>query len=316
MKERTAGSIGPGPDATIAVRRFSRFYTRRLGLLGEGLLDSAFSLTESRVLYELAHQDGLTASLLGRELGLDPGYLSRILKKFEARGLIVRAPSTSDGRQAVLGLTEAGRAAFAPLDRGSRDQVMAMLGRLDAEETGHLTRAMATVEALLGERPAAPPAPIVLRSHQIGDIGWITHRQALLYAQEYGWDESYEALVAEIGAQFLRAFDPQRDRAWIAEREGTILGSVFVVRVSDEIARLRLLYVEPGARGSGLGRRLVGECIRFARHTGYRKLTLWTNDVLTAARRIYQEAGFTLVAEERHHSFGKDLVGQNWELAL
>ena len=310
MMDQTANA-----DAVTAVRRFSRFYTRRLGLLGEGLLDSAFSLAESRVLYELAHQDGLTASLLGRELGLDPGYLSRILKKFEARGLIVRTPSASDGRQAVLGLTEAGRAAFAPLDRGSREQVAAMLGRLDAEETRHLTRAMARVEELLGER-AATPAPILLRPHQIGDIGWITHRQALLYAEEHGWDETYEALVAEIGAQFLRGFDPQRDRAWIAERDGAILGSVFVVRVSDEIAKLRLLYVEPCARGSGLGRRLVGECIRFARRKGYKKLTLWTNDVLAAARRIYQEAGFTLVAEERHHSFGKDLVGQNWELAL
>ncbi len=315
MKEQTARSIRSGPDAITTVRRFSRFYTRRLGLLGEGLLDSAFSLAESRVLYELAHHDGLTASLLGRELGLDPGYLSRILKRFEARGLIVRAPSASDGRQAVLGLTEAGHAAFAPLDQGSREQVAALLGPLDPEETERLTRAMATVEELLGERPAAP-APILLRPHQIGDIGWIVHRQALLYAQEYGWDETYEALVAEIGAEFLRAFDPKRDRAWIAEREGAIVGSVFVVRVSDEIARLRLLYVEPHARGSGLGRRLVGECIRFARLKGYRKLTLWTNDVLAAARRIYQDAGFTLVAEERHHSFGKDLVGQNWELAL
>lgn len=315
MKEQTARSIRSGPDAITTVRRFSRFYTRRLGLLGEGLLDSAFSLAESRVLYELAHHDGLTASLLGRELGLDPGYLSRILKRFEARGLIVRAPSVSDGRQAVLSLTEAGHAAFAPLDQGSREQVAALLGPLDPEETERLARAMATVEELLGERPAAP-APILLRPHQVGDIGWIVHRQALLYAQEYGWDETYEALVAEIGAEFLRAFDPKRDRAWIAEREGAIVGSIFVVRVSDEIARLRLLYVEPHARGSGLGRRLVGECIRFARLKGYRKLTLWTNDVLAAARRIYQDAGFALVAEERHHSFGKDLVGQNWELAL
>jgi DNA-binding MarR family transcriptional regulator/GNAT superfamily N-acetyltransferase len=315
MTEQTAGAIRSGPDAISAVRRFSRFYTRRLGLLGEGLLDSAFSLAESRVLYELAHHDGLTASLLGRALGLDPGYLSRILKRFEARGLIVRSPSAADGRQAVLSLTEAGRAAFAPLDQRSREQVAAMLGPLDPEQTERLTRAMASVEELLGERPAAP-APVLLRPHQIGDIGWIVHRQALLYAQEYGWDETYEALAAEIGAEFLRAFDPKRDRAWIAEQGGAIVGSVFVVRVSDEVARLRLLYVEPHARGSGLGRRLVGECIRFARLKGYRKLTLWTNDVLAAARRIYQDAGFTLIAEERHHSFGKDLVGQNWERVL
>ncbi|HWA80346.1 MAG TPA: helix-turn-helix domain-containing GNAT family N-acetyltransferase, partial [Acetobacteraceae bacterium] len=236
-------------------------------------------------------------------------------KRFEARGLIVRSPSAADGRQAVLSLTEAGRAAFAPLDQRSREQVAAMLGPLDPEQTERLTRAMASVEELLGERPAAP-APVLLRPHQIGDIGWIVHRQALLYAQEYGWDETYEALAAEIGAEFLRAFDPKRDRAWIAEQGGAIVGSVFVVRVSDEVARLRLLYVEPHARGSGLGRRLVGECIRFARLKGYRKLTLWTNDVLAAARRIYQDAGFTLIAEERHHSFGKDLVGQNWERVL
>jgi DNA-binding MarR family transcriptional regulator/GNAT superfamily N-acetyltransferase len=302
-------------DAIAAVRRFSRFYTRQLGLLGEGLLESEFSLTESRVLYELAHQDGLTATALGRDLGLDTGYLSRILKKFEARGLLARAQSESDARQSILTLTPAGRAAFEPLNHASRAQLATMLCQLRGGELDELTRAMATVETLLGRSEAAA-APVILRPHQVGDIGWVARRQGMLYAQEYGWDDTFEALVAEIGAKFIRAFDPKRERAWIAERDGAIIGSVFVVKESDEVAKLRLLYVEPAARGLGLGRRLVGECIRFARARGYRTLTLWTNDILTAARRIYVEAGFTLVAEEKHHSFGKDLVGQNWALAL
>ena len=302
-------------DAIAAVRRFSRFYTRQLELLGEALLASGFSLTESRVLYELAHRDRLTAAALGRELGLDAGYLSRILKKFETNGLLAREPSAADARQAVLTLTASGRDAFAPLDQGSRNQLAAMLGRLDRSDIAALTRAMAEIERILGGKPATAMAT-VLRPHQVGDIGWIAHRQGLLYAREYGWDETFEALVAEIGATFVRAFDPKCERAWIAERAGAIVGSVFVVRQSDEIAKLRLLYVEPAARGLGLGRQLVEECIRFSRSKGYRRLGLWTNDILVAARRIYVETGFTLVAEERHHSFGKELVGQNWELAL
>jgi DNA-binding MarR family transcriptional regulator/GNAT superfamily N-acetyltransferase len=302
-------------DAVAAIRRFSRFYTRQLGLLGEGLLESAFSLTESRVLYELALQDGLTATALGRDLGLDAGYLSRILKKFEAQGLILRTQSPADARQSNLALTAAGRAAFEPLNRGSREQITTMLQSLRPGDIERLTAAMARVEALLGTvEPAA--SPVILRAHQVGDIGWIAHRQGMLYAQEYGWDETFEALVAEIGARFVREFDPKHERAWIAERAGAVIGSVFVVRQSDTIAKLRLLYVEPEARGLGLGRRLVQECIRFARARGYATLTLWTNDILTAARRIYVEAGFSLAAEEHHHSFGKDLVGQNWELHL
>nr|WP_316638787.1 bifunctional helix-turn-helix transcriptional regulator/GNAT family N-acetyltransferase [uncultured Roseateles sp.] len=297
-----------------AVRRFSRFYTGQLGLLDDGLLDSPFSLSEARILYELAHRPDLTATTLRSELRLDAGYLSRILKRFEGRGLLSRRTSPDDGRQTLLSLTEAGHAAFAPLNEGSRRQVAALLEPLNPDQQGELVQALVTVERLLGA--PAPAVAYLLRPHQIGDIGWVTRRQAMLYAQEYGWDESFEALVAEIGAKFIKEFDPKKERCWIAEREGAIVGSVFVVRESDEAAKLRMLYVEPSARGLGLGRRLTEECIRFARQQGYKTLTLWTNDVLVSARKIYQAAGFQLVAEERHHSFGKDLVGQNWNLAL
>jgi DNA-binding MarR family transcriptional regulator len=302
-------------DAIAAVRRFSRFYTSQLGLLGDGLLRSEFSLTEARVLYELAHREAPTATDLVRDLGLDAGYLSRILKAFDQRGLITRTPSPRDGRQALLVLTEAGRAAFAPLDQASQEEVRTLIGRLTPMQTGNLVAAMRTVEQLMGQ--GAPPAGgISLRGHRIGDLGWIAHRQALLYAQEYGWDESYEALAAEILAAFVKDNDPDKERSWIAERDGKVVGSVFVMRASDTVAKLRLLYVEPSARGLGLGRRLVDACIAFARDRGYRTLTLWTNDVLVPARRIYQQAGFTCVAREPHHSFGKDLVGETWELAL
>jgi DNA-binding MarR family transcriptional regulator/GNAT superfamily N-acetyltransferase len=306
----------PDREAQIAaVRAFNRFYTRQIGLLEEGLYRSEFSLTEVRVLYELAHRDGLTASELVRYLNLDPGYLSRLLKKFEARGLVTRAPSEADARQSVLALTPAGRDAFAPLNRASHDEIAAMLGHLGADEREALVKAMQTVRRLLGGAPG-PRVPYILRPPRPGDLGWVVHRQAVLYATEYGWDGTFEALVAEIAAAFVKNFDPKRERCWIAEREGEIVGSVFVVRQSDEVAKLRLLYVEPSARGLGIGRRLVEECIGFARSRGYRTLTLWTNDILVSARRIYEAAGFRLVGEERHHSFGKDLVGQNWELAL
>jgi DNA-binding MarR family transcriptional regulator/GNAT superfamily N-acetyltransferase len=305
----------PSPEQIAGVRRFSRFYTRQIGLLDEGLLESEFSLTEVRVLYELAHRCGLTAADLGRDLGIDRGYLSRLLKSFEARGLIERTPSEGDGRQAHLALTEAGREAFAPLERASDIQVAAILSTLSPGERETLVRAMGTVERLLAGGPKLDTS-YILRPHRVGDIGWIAHRQGLLYAQEYGWDETFEALVAEIAAAFVKSFDPEWERSWIAEREGEIVGSVFLVRHSDEIAKLRLLYVELSARGLGIGRRLVEECIGFARAKGYRTLTLWTNDVLTAARGIYQSAGFRLVKEEAHHSFGKDLVGQNWDLDL
>lgn len=307
--------LSPPEKQITAVRAFNRFYTRQIGLLEEGLLKSAFSLTEARVLYELAHRDGLTASDLTRDLGLDAGYLSRLLKKLEVRELLVRTPSPLDGRQAVLSLTVAGHSAFAPLNRASEEEVTALLAGLPVNDRAKMVTAMRTVQRLLGggEKPSTP---YELRPLQVGDIGWITHRQGVLYAQEYGWDGSYEALVAEILAAFVRDFDPKWERAWIAERDGEVIGSVFVVRKSDTVAKLRLLYVDPSARGLGIGSRLVEECIGFARAKGYKTMTLWTNDVLVAARCIYQAAGFRLVDEERHHSFGKDLVGQTWELDL
>jgi DNA-binding MarR family transcriptional regulator/GNAT superfamily N-acetyltransferase len=302
-------------DPIAAVRRFTRFYTGRIGVLREGLHDSPFSLAQSRVLYELANRDAPTAAELARDLRLDAGYLSRILRAFRQRGLIVRTPSDKDGRQTHLALTPAGQQAFAPLDRGSRDEVAAMLARLADGGQARLTAAMRTIEQLLGERQDDAP-PHLLRPHQPGDMGWVVSRHGALYAQEYNWDLEFEALVAEIVAAFIRNFDAKRERCWIAEIDGAPVGSVFLVKQSDKVAKLRLLLVEPGARGLGIGARLVAECIRFARLTGYRTLTLWTNDVLVAARRIYEKAGFRLVEEEKHHSFGHDLVGQNWELGL
>ena len=298
-----------------AVRRFNRFYTRHVGALNEGLLRSEFSLTEMRVLYELAHRDRPTASDVGKDLGLDAGYLSRILKAFETRGLIQRLPSTTDARQQRLALTATGRKAFAPYDKASSDEVAAVLQPLSPARQERLVAAMATVERLLGTG-AEPPAPYVLRPPRPGDYGTIIGRQGALYAQEYGWDETFEALVAEIVATFIRSLDPKRERCWIAERDEEVVGSVFIVRESDDVAKLRLLYVDAAARGLGIGARLVDECIRFARQAGYARLTLWTNDILVAARRVYEAAGFVLSGEERHHSFGKDLVGQTFELRL
>ncbi|MBZ9705252.1 helix-turn-helix domain-containing GNAT family N-acetyltransferase [Mesorhizobium sp. ESP7-2] len=305
----------PGKERIDAMRAFNRFYTRQIGVLDEGWLKSTFSLTEARVLYELAHRDGLVASDLVRDLGLDPGYVSRLLKKFEERGLVEREATEADARRASIALTPAGRQAFAPLNQDSHDQVRALLDRLAPVDQDRLVKAMRIVQDLLGDRPE-PKVPYILRPLQVGDIGWVTRRQGMLYAQDYGWDETYEALVAEILGEFVKNFDPKWERGWIAEREGEVVGSVFVVRKSDQVAKLRLLYVEPSARGLGIGKRLVEECIGFARARGYKTLTLWTNDILTAARHIYQAAGFKLIEEEPHHSFGKDLVGQNWDLEL
>jgi DNA-binding MarR family transcriptional regulator/GNAT superfamily N-acetyltransferase len=300
-----------------AVRHFNRFYTRRIGVLQEGLLQSPFSLAQARVLYELAHRENPSASALARDLGLDAGYLSRILKGFEKRGLVRKSRSESDARQSILSLTARGGRTFATLDAQSGEEARLMAGKLAPAGRRQLAGAMQTIERLLGgDTASAAPVPYVLRPHQPGDMGWVAHRHGVLYAQEYGWDESFEALVAEIAAKFIRTFDPGRERCWIAERDGEVVGSVFLVKRSKSVAQLRLLLVEPGARGLGIGRRLVEECIRFARQRGYRKIVLWTNDVLTAARKIYERAGFHLVEESRHHSFGKDLVGQNWELEL
>ena len=298
-----------------AVRHFSRFYTRQIGALQEGLLDSPFSLTEARVLYELANRKQPTATELGSDLGLDAGYLSRILRRFEKRKLLSRVASKSDRRQSLLTLTARGRKAFAPLDRRSHRQVSAMLKALSAADQRRLIQAMQTIETLLDPQPENHP-PYLLRPHQIGDIGWVIRRHGMLYAEEYGWDETFEAMAADVAAKFIREFDPKYERCWIAERNGENVGAVFLVRQSDDVAKLRLLIVEPSARGLGIGRRLIEECIRFAKLKGYRKITLWTNDILTAARHLYQQADFRLVQAEPHHSFGHDLVGETWELDL
>jgi DNA-binding MarR family transcriptional regulator/GNAT superfamily N-acetyltransferase len=303
--------------AVAAVRRFNRFYTRQVGLLDEKLLKSDFTLTEARVLYDLAHQEApQTLTFLARALLVDLGYLSRILKAFEARGLVERSTTPDDGRQTLFALTRGGRAAFRPLDRASQAEIGDVLARLAPEDTDRIVRSMHTIERLLGAGPSLDAGGVTLRTHRVGDLGWIVHRQAILYAREYGWDETYEALAAEIMAGFVKGHDPASERSWIAERDGEVIGSVFVMRGSDSVAKLRLLYVEPTARGIGLGRKLVDACIDFSREAGYRTLTLWTNDVLIPARRIYHAAGFACVAKEPHHSFGHDLVGETWDLTL
>jgi DNA-binding MarR family transcriptional regulator/N-acetylglutamate synthase-like GNAT family acetyltransferase len=298
-----------------AVRRFNRFFTRRIGVLREGLLHTPYSLTEARILFEISHRDDLTASDLSRELGLDPGYLSRILARLGRRGLIDKVRSETDGRQRLLSLTSEGKDAFSLLDARSREEVAEMLGELSEGDQQRLLEAMWTIESVLA-RGFKFSEPFFLRQHEPGDMGWVVHRHGVLYAREYGWDERFEALVAQIVADFINNHDPAKERCWIAEMDGERVGCVFVVRASDTVAKLRLLLVEPRARGLGLGSRLVEECIRFARSRGYTTLTLWTNSVLDAARHIYEEQGFKLVEEEEHHSFGHDLVGQNWELAL
>jgi DNA-binding MarR family transcriptional regulator/GNAT superfamily N-acetyltransferase len=303
-------------DARVdAVRRFNRFYTGRIGLLKKGYLNSALSLSEIRVLYEIAHRDGVTASDIVRDLELDAGYLSRMLAAFEKRGLIRKTRSNEDGRQSHLALTPKGRTTFAPLEKRSHDDIAAMLEGLSGADQTRVVAAMATIETLLA-KPAAPPSPILVRPPGPGDIGWVVGIHARLYAQEYGWDSRFEALVAEIAGAFLKNFDPKRERCFIAEMDGRPVGSAFLVRDSDEVARLRLLIVDPVARGRGLGKRMTQECIGFAREAGYRRLTLWTHSVLTAARHIYDQAGFKMVGQGRHASFGKELVDETWELTL
>jgi DNA-binding MarR family transcriptional regulator/N-acetylglutamate synthase-like GNAT family acetyltransferase len=297
------------------VRRFSRFYTRQVGVLHEGYNGTEFSLTEARIIYELAHREAATASDLAKTLDLDPGYLSRTLKSFLERGLVQRQPSDVDARQYVLSLTELGQQRFAALNARSRSDMARMLGALTPRQQQRLINAMSEIETLLSAEPERGAA-YILRPHQPGDIGWMVQKHGELYAREYGWDDSFEALVAEIGAKFLKEFDPKKERAWIAEKDGENVGCVFLVRESDAVAKLRLLLVDPKVRGLGLGRRLVEECIRFARLKGYKKITLWTNDILTTARHIYEKTGFKLVSEDRHFSFGHHLVGQCWELAL
>ena len=303
-------------DRIAAVRRFTRFYTRHIGLLEEELLHSGFSLAEARVLYELANREPTTATALAADLNLDAGYLSRILRRFGEAKLVTRKSAPTDARQSLIAITAKGRKAFAPLNKGSRDQVAAMLERLSVTEQERLTAAMATVEGLLQPAAHARPPLLLLRPHRAGDMGWVTSANAALYAREYGWDLSYEALVAKITAEFIENFKPDKERCWIAEMDGERVGSVFCVKKTDAIAKLRLLIIDPKARGLGLGKRLVEECLRFAREAGYRRMTLWTQSNLAAARGIYAKAGFKPVAEEPHHSFGVDLVGETWERDL
>jgi DNA-binding MarR family transcriptional regulator/GNAT superfamily N-acetyltransferase len=302
------------PDPQVAaVREFNRFYTRQIGLLSDHHLDSPFSLTEVRVLYELAHRDRPTASEIARDLGVDTGYLSRILLKFHKLRLLERERSETDARQSHLSLTKLGRETFAPLDRGATKQIASLLHPLATERRGRLVESMQAIQRILSGKPEPS---YTLRPHRPGDIGWVIQRHGVLYFEEYGWDERFEALVAEIAAKFVQNFDPARERCWIAEQNGAIVGSVFLVRESDEVARLRLLLVEPTARGLGLGRRLVEECIRFARSAGYRSITLWTQANLLAARDIYEKAGFRLSTVEKHNRFGPELVGEVWDLTL
>jgi len=307
-----------GMDGRVeAVRRFNRFYTNRIGLLQDGFLRQPFTLTEARVVFELAQHERTTATHLGSELGMNPGHLSRILKALHRRGIIERTASETDRRQAILSLTPDGEAAFARLNAASAGEIDRMLSALPASDRDRLVQAMGTILDVLRATPAHR-APYILRTHQPGDMGWVVERHGALYAQEYGFDARFEALVAEIVAAFLREFDARRERCWIAEKDGARVGSVFLVRhpERDGVAKLRLLLVEPTARGLGIGRRLVAECTRFARQSGYHTITLWTNSVLDAARHLYVDEGYHLVREEPHRLFGTELTGQTWELAL
>jgi DNA-binding MarR family transcriptional regulator/GNAT superfamily N-acetyltransferase len=302
--------------AVKAIRQFNRFYTRRIGVL-DPYLDSDMSLTEVRVLYELAHREAPVASEIGKDLHLDGGYLSRILRRFEDKGWLTRGTHARDARQSLLRLTEAGHAAFAPLQQKSRDEASALLAPLSAAERTRLIGAMDTVQSLL-DPDARPPKPqtAVLREPAPGDIGWVVQQHGEIYAREYGWNSDFEALVADIAGQFLRKFQPGRERCWIAELDGERVGAVFVVRKSATTAQLRMLILTPQARGLGLGARLTDECIAFARSKGYRKMVLWTNSCLTAARGIYATRGFKLVKSEAYEGFGQHLVGETWELKL
>jgi DNA-binding MarR family transcriptional regulator/ribosomal protein S18 acetylase RimI-like enzyme len=306
-----ACEVLPVEKRVQAVRAFNRFYTRQIGVLNEGLLNSEFSLTEVRVLYELAHADGITAKELAETLALDPGYLSRIIKGFNERGFLEKQVNGKDQRLVSLKLTSAGQEAFAPLDARSNDEVRAMLERLGEPEQRKLIASMHAIREVLDQDDRKET--YILRPHRAGDLGWVVHRHGALYAQEYGWDERFEALVAEIVAEFVKNFDARRERCWIAERRGEIVGSVFLVKKDDISAKLRMLYVEPSARGLGIGKRLVEECIRFSQQVGYKKITLWTQSCLTTARGIYEKAGFKLVARNNNRSFGKELVAETWE---
>jgi DNA-binding MarR family transcriptional regulator/ribosomal protein S18 acetylase RimI-like enzyme len=304
------------------VRQFNRFYTRQIGLLRQGMVGTPFSLTEGRVLYEIGRRGTTTAAALVADLTIDPGYLSRLLHGFITSGLVVSTRSATDRRQSILALTDRGREKFTTLDRRSQEEIGALLERLDNDEQRRLLEAMATIQTLLA--PAAAPATcdpatsdaVILRPHRSDDLSWVLARHASIYAREYGWGSQFRVLVAGIIADFQRGHDPARQGCWIAELDGAPAGSVMLVDAGDGIAKLRLLIVEPQARGRGIGRRLVEQCIGFARDAGYRKITLWTQSVLTDARRIYESAGFVRAEEKPHRSFGVDLMGETWELEL
>jgi DNA-binding MarR family transcriptional regulator/GNAT superfamily N-acetyltransferase len=314
MATPSAPAIDP---AVAAFRGFNRFYTRFIGVLDEQLVESGFSLTEARVLFELSAQPDCSAGEIAAELSIDPGYLSRILRKLENAGLLDRSAAPDDARQTVLRLTRKGKTAFADLNSRSSAQAAGILNALTPARQATLIRSMGEMEAIL-RNEAKPGTPFVLRPHRPGDMGWVIQRHGVLYAQEYGWDISFEALVAKIAADFIYCFNPQREYCWITERYGERLGCIFLVQHPEHptTAKLRLLLVEPSARGMGLGRALVAECLQFARSAGYKKVTLWTQSILHAAHKIYQSNGFRLVLEEPHQSFGKNLIGQTWELDL
>jgi DNA-binding MarR family transcriptional regulator/N-acetylglutamate synthase-like GNAT family acetyltransferase len=313
-------SVAPPPreaeEPIQAIRHFNRFYTSQIGVLQKGLLESPYSLTEVRLLYELAHRRGVTATELSHELGLDAGYLSRILNKFDKRGWISRQPVSADRRQTLLALSAKGSATLRPLEERSNQQVQQMLARISCDARQQLVHAMQHIEQILAPVSDATE-PYLLRAHQPGDVGWIVYRHGVLYAEEYHYDQRFEAQVAEIMARFIEDFDARRDRCWIAEKGGERVGSVLLVHQSTAVAKLRVLLVEPSARGLGIGRRLVHECVRFARQVGYKKVVLWTQSELKGARKIYEQAGFQLIQEEPHRSWGReDLVAEIWELNL
>jgi DNA-binding MarR family transcriptional regulator/GNAT superfamily N-acetyltransferase len=315
--EQSAAEATIANDGIARVRRFNRFYTRQLGVLRKTYLDSPYSLGEARVLYEIAKGGAPTASDIGRSLDLDAGYLSRTLRNFEKRGLIERKVSASDGRQSHLALSARGRKSFAPLERRSQQDTAAMLARLAPADEARLIAAMATIEQLLDATSpeSSPSQPCYsLRGPRHGDFGWIVKRHAELYAQEYGWGAPFEGVCAQIVADFVNTFDDKRERCWIAEMDGENVGSIMLAKDSETVARIRLLLVDPKARGLGLGRHLTDECIRFARDAGYGKMTLWTHSVLTAARHIYQQAGFKLTRSEQHESWGRPVVSEHWDL--
>ena len=308
--------MDPSPGRIEAVRRFSRFYTRLIGLLDEGILESPYSLSEARVVYELAHAGERTPTELASELGLDPGYLSRILRGFDKRGLLVKRRSEEDRRRVHLALSGKGRAAFEALNEGSADQIRGLLSRLGDGEQRRVVRAMETIEGLLGSERPAEGVPFRLRPHRPGDLGWVVQRHGELYSESHGWDDGFEAMCADIAARFLERFDPRWERSWIAERRGERVGAVCLVRRSKTVGQLRLLFVEPSARGLGIGARLVSECVGHARHVGYRKMTLFTVRGLDSARRLYEAEGFELAEETKTHAWGKDMVEQRWDLTL